>query len=236
MTKGKILVIEDEKDVVELVRYNLEREGYEVLAAANGEAGLALALAHPPRAVILDRMMPGLDGLAVCRQLRDQKATGYVPIVLLTAKATEADRVAGLEAGGDDYIVKPFSPRELVARLKAVLRRTAVRPASEVFRVSELTIDVARHEVTYAGRSVSLTAGEFRILKYLAARPGRVLSRGEIIEGALDGSVDGLSRTIDVHLACIRKKLGAGSSLIETIRGVGYRLAERPARRAAVAR
>jgi DNA-binding response OmpR family regulator len=235
-TKGKILVIDDEKDLVELVRYTLEREGYEVLAATSGEAGLALALAHSPRAVVLDRMMPGLDGLAVCRRLREQKPTSYLPIILLTAKATESDRVAGLEAGGDDYIAKPFSPRELVARVKAVLRRSTPRPSAEVFELGDLLVDVPRHEVTYRGKGVFLTAGEFRIMKYLAARPGRVLSRTEIIDGALDGSVDGLSRTIDVHLACIRKKLGTGGGLIETIRGVGYRLAERPAPVAARAR
>lgn len=226
MSKGKVLVIDDEKDLVELLRYNLEREGYEVLAATSGESGLALALAHSPRVVVLDRMMPGLDGLEVCRLLREQKRTSYLPIILLTAKATEADRVAGLEAGGDDYVAKPFSPRELVARIKAVLRRTTTRPAAEVFRVGALVVDVPRHQVTYRGRPVELTAAEFRILRFLASRPGRVLERTEIIDEALDGSVDGLSRTIDVHLACVRKKLGPGGSLIETVRGVGYRLSD----------
>ena len=226
MSKGKVLVIDDEKDLVELVRYNLERDGYEVLAATTGEAGLALALAHDPRAVILDRMMPGLDGLEVCRQLRQQKRTSYLPIILLTAKATESDRVAGLEAGGDDYISKPFSPRGLVARIKAVLRRSASRPPQDVFRVRDLVVDVPRHEVTYRGKEIALTAGEFRIMRYLAARPGRVLTRVEIIDGALDGSVDGLSRTIDVPLACIRRKLGSAGGLSETIRVVGYRLSD----------
>jgi DNA-binding response OmpR family regulator len=226
MTKGKVLVIDDEKDIVELIRHNLEREGYEVLAATSGESGLALALVHAPRAVILDRMMPGLDGLEVCRQLRQQKQTPYLPIILLTAKATEADRVAGLEAGGDDYITKPFSPRELMARIKSVLRRAESKPSQEIYRVGDLAMDVPRHQVSYGEKSVSLTAAEFRILKYLMTRAGRVLARREIIDGALDGSVDGVSRTIDVHLACIRRKLGAGSALIETVRGVGYRLSD----------
>jgi DNA-binding response OmpR family regulator len=226
MSKGKILVIDDEKDLVALVRYNLEREGYEVLAATSGESGLALALAHSPQVVVLDRMMPGLDGLEVCRLLRQQKRSSYLPIILLTAKATEEDRVAGLEAGGDDYIVKPFSPRELIARIKAVLRRTSTKTVSEVFQIGPLVVDVLRHQVTYRGHPVDLTAAEFRIVKFLASRPGRVLERAEIVEGALDGSVDGLSRTIDVHLASIRKKLGAGGAQIETVRGVGYRLSD----------
>ncbi|HXX93383.1 MAG TPA: response regulator transcription factor [Planctomycetota bacterium] len=226
MSKGKVLIVDDEKDLVKLVRYNLEREGYEVLAATTGESGLAMALAHSPRVVILDRMMPGLDGLEVCRQLRQQPRATYLPILLLTAKATEEDRVAGLEAGGDDYITKPFSPRELVARIKAVLRRAPSRASQDVYQVGDLVVDVPRHRVTYRERDISLTAGEFRILRFFAARPGRVFSRAEIIDGALDGSVDGLSRTIDVHLACIRKKLGAGGEQIETVRGVGYRLSD----------
>jgi two-component system phosphate regulon response regulator PhoB len=227
MSKGKILIVDDEKDLVDMLRYNLEREGFEVLAATSGESGLALALAHSPSAVILDRMMPGLDGLEVCRLLRQQNRSSYLPIILLTAKSSEEDRLAGLEAGGDDYVTKPFSPRELIARIRAVLRRAPSGPApQEIFHIGDLIVDVPRHQITFRGKRVNLTAGEFRIMRFLASRPGRVLSRSEIIEGALNGSVDGLSRTIDVHLMSIRRKLGSGAALIETIRGVGYRLSE----------
>lgn len=227
MARGTILVVDDEKDVIELVRYNLEREGYRVVGAPSGETALAAARNELPDVVLLDRALPGLDGLEICRRLRRSEPTAHVPIILVTARVTEEDRVAGLEAGADDYMTKPFSPRELVARVRAHLRRAVLRPSSlEVHQVGDLVLDVARHRVTWAGHPVSLTAGEFRILRFLAMRPGRVFSRAEIIEGALEGSVDSISRTIDVHLASIRKKLGRGGAMIETVRGVGYRLAE----------
>ncbi len=227
MAKGRVLVVDDEKDLLALVRYHLEREGFEVLEASNGDAGLKAALEEPPAVVVLDRSLPSLDGLEVCRRLRQDSRTARIPIVLLTARAAEFERVAGLEAGADDYLSKPFSPRELVARIKAVLRRVSLRPAPlESLQVGELAIDVGRHLVTWQGRPVRLTAGEFRILRFLAVRQGRVVARAEIIDGALDGHVDGLSRTVDVHLAAIRRKLGRGGPYIQTVRGVGYRLAE----------
>jgi DNA-binding response OmpR family regulator len=222
-----VLVIDDQKDLVSLVRDHLQKEGFQVETASSGEAGLERALSDPPSAVVLDRSLPSLDGLEVCRRLRQDPRTAAVPVVLLTARAAEFERVAGLEAGADDYMSKPFSPRELVARIRAVLRRVGSRPASlESVRVGDLEIDVGRHRVTFRGRVVPLTAGEFRILRFLAIRPGRVVRRTEIIEGALDSHVDGLSRTVDVHLAAIRRKLGRGALVIETVRGVGYRLAE----------
>jgi DNA-binding response OmpR family regulator len=227
MARGRVLVIDDEKDLVALVRYHLEREGFQVESASSGEAGLQRALEDPPAVVVLDRSLPSLDGLEVCRRLRQEPKTAGVPIVLLTARAAEFERVAGLEAGADDYMSKPFSPRELVARIKAVLRRVTLRPAPlESVRVGPLEIDAGRHRVLFQGRAVPLTAGEFRILRYLAVRSGRVVSRMEIIDGALDGHVDGLSRTVDVHLASVRRKLGRGGAFIQTVRGVGYRLAE----------
>ena len=230
MSKGRILVVDDDDELIQLVRYTLEREGYEVLGASNGDAGLAAAMNHKPNLVLLDRAMPGLDGLEVCRRLRNQGPTAYLPIILLTARATEDERVAGLEAGADDYMTKPFSTRELVARVRAILRRVGFRPrASEVLRVGNLVIDVSRHLVTCRDQKVELTAAEFRILRFMALAGGRVLSRSEIIEGALNGHVDGLSRTIDVHLASIRRKLGPGASMLLTIRGVGYRLADEKA-------
>ena len=220
--------MDDEKDLVGLVRYHLERDGFEVEAAATGEGGLKAAFDAPPAVVVLDRSLPTLDGLEVCRRLRQDSRTARVPIVLLTARAAEFERVAGLEAGADDYMSKPFSPRELVARIKAVLRRVSLRPAPlETLQVGDLLIDVGRHQVTFQERPVRLTAGEFRILRLLAVRQGRVVSRSEIIDGALDGHVDGLSRTVDVHLAAIRRKLGRGGVMIQTVRGVGYRLSER---------
>ena len=227
MGRGRVLVVDDEKDLVTLVRYHLEREGFEVREAASGDAGLQAALADPPAVVVLDRSLPTLDGLEVCRRLRQDLRTARVPIVLLTARAAEFERVAGLEVGADDYMSKPFSPRELVARIKAVLRRVSLRPAPlDSLQVGDLAIDVGRHLVTWQGKPVRLTAGEFRILRFLAVRQGRVVARTEIIDGALDGHVDGLSRTVDVHLAAIRRKLGRGGPLIQTVRGVGYRLAE----------
>jgi two-component system phosphate regulon response regulator PhoB len=231
VSRGTILVVDDHRDLVELVRLHLEKEGYQVQGASTGDAALAAALNAPPDAILLDRSMPGLDGLEVCRRLRRDERTASVPVILLTARASEAERVAGFEAGADDYMTKPFSPRELVARVRAALRRAATRPALlEVLQVGELSVDVGRHRVSYRGEEVPLTAGEFRLLRFLVARPGRVLSRTELIDGALGGNVDNLSRTVDVHLAAIRRKLRSGGKMIETVRGVGYRLAEPPVR------
>jgi two-component system phosphate regulon response regulator PhoB len=224
MSKGSILVIDDEKDLIELVRYNLEKEGYSVIAASDGPSGLEVVKRHRPELVILDLMMPGMDGLQVCQQLRSDPRTARTPVIMLTAKATEADRVVGLELGADDYITKPFSPREVVARVKAVLRRSAAgAEAPQMIRSGELSIDVNGHEVTYGGARVALTATEFRILQFLAARPGRVFSRDEIIDAALDSDTAVFDRTVDVHVTAIRKKLGAGSEMIETVRGFGYK-------------
>jgi DNA-binding response OmpR family regulator len=223
MSAATVLVIDDEKDVIELLRYNLEKSGFDVIAAKDGESGLKAATAAPPDAIILDVMMPGLDGLGVCRRLREEPRTARIPIILLTAKAGEADRVVGLELGADDYVVKPFSPRELVARIRALLRRTAPAVDGAAVRRGDLVIDTVRHEVTWAGKPVALTATEFRILHYLAARPGRVCSRSDIIDGALGRDVAVVDRTVDVHVTALRRKLGKGGDLLETVRGFGYR-------------
>lgn len=228
MSKGTVLVIDDEKDLVELVRFNFDREGFDVLAAADGRSGLKLATEHQPDVVLLDVMMPGMDGLEVCRELRADARTQRLPIIMLTARAAETDRIVGLEIGADDYVTKPFSPRELVARVKAVLRRTAPQPdGTSVTRRGKLLVDVARHEVSYDGQPVSLTATEFRILHFLVGRPGRVISRDQIIDGALSRDSAIFDRTIDVHITAIRKKLGPGGELIETVRGFGYKLNDR---------
>jgi two-component system, OmpR family, alkaline phosphatase synthesis response regulator PhoP len=224
MNKGTILVIDDEKDLIELLRYNLEKEGYDVIAATDGQSGLDVIKRHRPELVVLDLMMPGIDGLQVCQRLRSDQAAARTPVIMLTAKATEADRIVGLELGADDYITKPFSPREVVARVKAVLRRTAAQQETpQLIRSGELSIDLNGHEVKYSGTRIALTATEFRILQFLAGRPGRVFSRDEIIDAALDSDTAVFDRTVDVHITAIRKKLGAGGELIETVRGFGYK-------------
>ena len=224
MANGTILVIDDEKDLQELVRYNLEKEHYDVIVASDGGTGLDIALRHRPDLVVLDLMMPGIDGLEVCRRLRTDDRGRRIPLIMLTAKATESDRVVGLELGADDYVIKPFSPRELVARIKALLRRSSPGPdPSEIIRRGNLTIDVGCHQVKLGDREVQLTATEFRILQFMASRPGRVLKRDEIIEAALDRDNDVFDRTIDVHITSIRRKLGKSADLVETVRGFGYR-------------
>jgi phosphate regulon transcriptional regulator PhoB len=224
MKKATILVIDDEKDLIELVRYNLEKDGFDVIAATDGQSGLEVVKKHRPDLVVLDLMMPGMDGLQICKQLRSDPRTGRIPVIMLTAKATEADRIVGLELGADDYITKPFSPREVVARVKAVLRRSApVTEQRQEIRAGDLNIDLGGHEVSFKGQRVALTATEFRILEFLAARPGRVFSRDEIIDAALGNETAVFDRTVDVHITAIRRKLGAGAEYIETVRGFGYK-------------
>ncbi|MEA2734592.1 MAG: two-component system, OmpR family, alkaline phosphatase synthesis response regulator PhoP [Humisphaera sp.] len=224
MSRCTVLVIDDEKDLLELVRYNLEKEHLDVITASDGQSGLEIGLRHKPDLVLLDLMMPGMNGLEVCKQLRSDPRTKRVPIIMLTAKAAETDKIVGLEMGADDYIVKPFSVRELLARVRAVLRRTnADVEGEDVIRRGSLTVDVARHEVTWDSQPVSLTATEFRILEFLVNRPNRVNSRDEIINGALDRDESIYDRTIDVHITALRKKLGVGSKHILTVRGFGYK-------------
>lgn len=228
MSKSTVLVIDDEADLIELVRYNLEKEGFEALTASDGQSGLQIAQRRKPEVIVLDLMMPGMDGLEVCRRLRTDERTSHIPLVMLTARAAEMDRIVGLEMGADDYVTKPFSPRELVARIKAILRRSTYREApSKVIRHGELVIDAQRHEVLYHDKSVGLTATEFRILQFMARRPGRVLSRNDILDAAMGEDAYVLDRTIDVHITAIRRKLGAGGRRIETVRGFGYKFDDR---------
>jgi two-component system, OmpR family, alkaline phosphatase synthesis response regulator PhoP len=227
MAKGTILVIDDEKDLTELVRYNLQKEGFIVRCARDGEAGLASASGDTPDLVLVDLMMPGMDGLEVCRRLRSDPRTAAVPIIMLTAKSGESDRVVGLELGADDYVTKPFSPRELAARIKAVLRRASPQVAVRAtIRRGELTIDPIRREVSCGGKNIVVTASEFRLLHFMAAHPGRVFSRSELIDGVLGRDIAVVDRTIDVHVTALRKKLGCSGELIETVRGFGYRFRE----------
>ncbi len=228
MAQGIILVIDDEKDLIDLVSYNLAKEGFVVKGALNGEAGLAKASGELPDLVIVDLMMPGLDGLEVCRRLRSDPQTAAIPIIMLTAKSAESDRVVGLELGADDYVTKPFSPRELAARIKAVLRRTSPPPppaasSSNIIRRGALIIDLTRCEVSCGETSIDLTASEFRLLHFLATHPGQVFSRSELIDGALGREVSVSDRTIDVHVTGLRRKLSQCGKWIETVRGFGYR-------------
>ena len=222
-----VLVIDDEPELVKLLDFNLTKAGYLVLTARDGEAGLAAARRHSPDVVVLDVMMPGLDGLEVCKRLRQETATAGVPILMLTAKADEADRVLGLELGADDYLTKPFGLRELQARVKALLRRSEAQGASpEVVRAGKLVVDASRRTVTASGKDVALTATEFNLLRALAERRGRVISREDLISLARGEDVAVVDRTVDVHVAALRRKLGRHGDMIETVRGVGYRMKE----------
>ncbi|MBM3883010.1 MAG: response regulator [Verrucomicrobia bacterium] len=225
--RPKILVVDDEADVVELVRFNLQQAGFDVVTAADGAAALAQARAQAPSLILLDLMLPELDGLEVCKILRRDPATAAIPVIMVTAKAAELDRVLGLELGADDYVTKPFSPRELVLRIKNVLRRRE-REATKLERVQlgELVLDVPRHCVTVRGESVTLTATEFRLLTVLAQRRGRVQSREVLLRDVweYDSAID--TRTVDTHMRRLREKLGPAGRLLDTVRGVGYRFAE----------
>ncbi|MDI6906509.1 MAG: response regulator transcription factor [Thermoanaerobacterales bacterium] len=224
-----ILVVDDEKHILELVRYALEREGHRVLTAGDGVTALHLAQERLPDLVILDVMLPEQDGLAICRRLRNGPSTGRIPIIMLSARGQETDRVLGLETGADDYITKPFSVRELAARVKAHLRRKAAEPEKDVLTCDGLTIDPRQYTIACGGRNVSLTPKEFELLWYLAQHRGRVLTREELLESVWGYEYGGDSRTVDVHVRHIRQKLSGlplGDGLIETVRGVGYRVRE----------
>lgn len=228
MSKEKILVVDDEEDILELVRYNLAREGYTVVCAASGEAALKTAASDPVDLIILDLMLPGIDGLEVARRLRQNSGTKETPIVMLTAKGEEADIVTGLELGADDYVTKPFSPRILIARVKAVIRRRSgiAEAECEVLTIRELSINTGRRHVTAKGRSLDLTYTEFQVLHYLARRPGWVFTRSQIVDAVRGDDYPVTDRSVDVQIVGLRKKLGPLGKYIETVRGVGYRFME----------
>ena len=221
----RVLIVEDEPDIRDLLLFHLAREGYQVGQCRSGPEALRLARASPPDLLLLDLMLPDMDGLEVCRRLRQDPATQGLPIVMLTARGDEVDRVLGLELGADDYVVKPFSPRELIARIRAVLRR--VRPAAGAapLVIGRLAIDAAAHQVTVAGAVVSLTRKEFDLLRALAEARGRVLSREYLLDHVWGYTAAGEieSRTVDVHVRRLRQKLGAEGQRIGTVTGVGYR-------------
>ncbi|MBI3878546.1 MAG: response regulator transcription factor [Verrucomicrobia bacterium] len=225
----RILVVDDEPDAVELVEFNLKNAGFEVVTAADGAEAIKKARTFSPQLIVLDVMMPEVDGLEVCKILRRDPATAGVPIVMLTAKAAEIDRVLGLELGADDYVTKPFSPRELVLRVKSLLRRGQAAADSakpEQIRIGELLIDIPRHLVSVNNKRVELTATEFKLVSTLAQRRGRVQSREQLLRDVweYDSMID--TRTVDTHMRRLREKLGRAAKYLDTVRGVGYRFVE----------
>lgn len=234
MQNKQIVVVEDEPDILEALYYNLEREGLKVFTSLDGAEGLALIKQKIPDLVLLDLMLPSMDGLEICRQLKANSQTQDIPIIMVTAKGEESDVVLGLGIGADDYIPKPFSPRELIARVKAVIRRgerTKQSSAKDVIEINYpelgyLQVDSSKHLVLLDKENIKMTASEFRLLFCLASQPGRVFSREQLLNHTLGDSVVVIDRNIDVHIRSIRKKLGDEKPFIETIRGIGYRFLE----------
>ncbi len=226
MKRQRIVVIEDEPDILEVIQYNLSREGFDVEGARDGESGLRQVRKGDPDLVLLDLMLPGVDGVELCRKLKEDELTRSIPIIMVTAKGEESDIVLGLGLGADDYITKPFSPKELVARVKAVLRRGQLREQqaqnARIVR-DEVTIDRERHEVRVNDKPVTFTATELRLLHFLASHPGRVFTRDHLLSRVIGENAIVTDRNIDVHVRSVRKKLGDQRELIETVRGVGYR-------------
>ncbi|MBF0411280.1 MAG: response regulator transcription factor [Desulfamplus sp.] len=230
MLKETILIVDDEEDILELVKYNLEREGYTTISAITGEAALKLASEIQPSLIVLDLMLPGIDGLEVTKILRAACSTAHIPIVMLTAKGEESDIVTGLELGANDYMSKPFSPRELVARIRAILRRVpaqsgTIRETDNIGYtiLGEMVIDHGRHIVKIADNPVDLTYSEFELLAFLSAKRGWVFTRGQIMDAIHGDNYAVTERSVDVIVAGLRKKLGEFANSIETVRGVGYR-------------
>jgi two-component system alkaline phosphatase synthesis response regulator PhoP len=228
MAKKKILVIEDDRDISELITYNLEREGYEIACLYDGSQAIDFVHKRKPELIILDLMLPEVDGIEICRTLKSDPATKHIPIVMLTAKSEEADVVVGLQMGADDYIPKPFSPKVLVARIKAITRRIADLQLSSVAAENvrsfgDFNIDLLKHKISYKGLEVKLTSIEFDIVEFLSRSPGRVWSREQILDNVWKEGKFIIDRAVDVHVRGLRKKLGRADQYIETVRGVGYR-------------
>lgn len=225
--KHKILVVDDEPHIIELVRFNLESSGFVVLEATNGQGALELTKQEKPDLVLLDLMLPIIDGFEVCKILRKNSSTRYIPIIMLTAKSEEADKILGFEVGADDYITKPFSTRELVARVKAVLRRSkTVKDDSSIFQAGDIILDVNKHEVTVRGIRKDFTPKQFELLKILLSNPGKVFSREYLLQNVWGYDYLGDTRTVDVHIRHLRQKIEKDSqnpTYIETVRGIGYK-------------
>jgi two-component system, OmpR family, alkaline phosphatase synthesis response regulator PhoP len=225
MPKETILVVDDEEDILELIKYNLTRESYQVACAATGEDAIAKAKRKLPDLILLDLMLPGIDGLEVCKLLKNDAKTEHIPIIMLTAKTEETDIVSGLEVGADDYITKPFSPKVLTARVRTMLRRKTkvTSDNTQTIKIHELLIDPKRHEVLVAGKAIAVSFTEFAILHCLVKRPGIVFSRYQIVDAIRGSDYPVTDRSIDVQIVSLRKKLGAAAEHLETIRGVGYK-------------
>jgi len=224
--KEKILIVEDEKDIVKMLDYNLKKEGFRTISAVDGEGALDLANREHPDLIILDLMLPGIDGLEVCKTLKKESRTSSIPIIMLTAKSQEADKIVGLELGADDYVTKPFSPRELIARIKAVLRRMKEKDKlPEVLKVGGLTMDFSKISVNVRDKPVELTSKEFELLKTLIQAKGRVLSRDYLLDNiwGFDHAIEIQTRTVDVHIRTLRKKLKSEAKRIITVKNYGYR-------------
>jgi len=228
MAQEKILIVEDEEDVLELIRYTLESDGYLTESAVTGREALKKAKSGVPDIIMLDLMLPELDGLDVCRLLKADAETAAIPVMMLTAKGTEADIVAGLEIGADDYITKPFSPRVLLARVKAVLWRNEapIEADKNILRIYDIEIDPGKHRVQVGGKPIKLTRTEFNLLRFLAARPGWVFTRYQIVDAIHGSDYPVTDRSVDVQVVGLRKKLGTAGKNIETVSGVGYRFSE----------
>jgi DNA-binding response OmpR family regulator len=225
--RARILVVDDEPEAVELLEFNLKKAGFEVIAAGDGAEALRKARSTLPHLIVLDLMLPELDGLEVCKMLRRDPATARIPIIMLTAKAAEVDRIVGLELGADDYVTKPFSPRELVLRVTKVLRRGQPEPAEpDTLKFGDLLIDAPRHLVKWRGKSVELTNTEFKLLSLLAKRCGRVQTREQLLRDVWEYNSLVDTRTVDTHMRRLRDKLGTASRHLDTVRGVGYRFVD----------
>ncbi len=227
MTRKKILVVDDEKDILKLIEYNLEKEGYEIFKAIAGEEAIELAKRESPNLIILDLMLPELDGLEVCKILKRDDKTNSIPIIMLTAKGEESDIIVGLTLGADDYITKPFSLKVLIARVKTILRRPEEKSLlKEVIQTKDLTIDIPKYKVTLKGKTVELTKIEFNLLKCLSSNPGQVFTRDQLLDRAWPEETFIVDRAIDVHIRRLRKKLKTAAKFIVTIRGIGYKFKE----------
>lgn len=224
--KEKILIVDDEKDIVKMLDYNLKKEGFRIISCHDGEDALDMVNREHPALVILDLMLPGMDGLEVCRELKKENKTAVIPIIMVTAKGQEADKIVGLEMGADDYVTKPFSPRELIARIKAVLRRAKDKEkAPEILEIGDLSIDFSKIQVSIKGKTVELTSKEFELLRVLLKAKGRVLSRDYLLDTiwGFDNAIEIQTRTVDVHIRTLRKKLKSESKRIVTVKNYGYR-------------
>jgi two-component system phosphate regulon response regulator PhoB len=223
MAQEKILIVEDEPSLIEVLSYNLQREGYEVVTSQEGREGLRRAQTLLPSLIILDLMLPGMNGLEICRELRASPQTAHIPILMLTAKAEETDQIVGFAVGADDYVTKPFSVKVLLQRVKALRRRAeSPEPMTEVIELQGIRIDKRSHQVTFQDEPLALTLTEFRLLETLMRQPGRAFTRQDLMDAAIGDTIV-LERTIDVHIKSLRRKLGEGGQHIETVRGVGYR-------------